>query len=86
MKQLYKFKANNLAAVKYLIKLGSSLETTRSQGDPAAHAAAINGVSTELLDYLLSFTGSGGGGELYKTDQDAWNILHCACSQGNNQI
>ena len=74
----YAVKANNLTTVKYLLKIGSSLQKTTKQGDPAAHLACLVGCSTDMIDYLLSFNK-----DIYENDQDGWTVLHCACNQGH---
>ena len=79
----YAIKAGSLSCVKFLVDLGSSLESTTRNGDPALHVACLVGCSVELLDYFLSFESQRG---LYKIDQEGWTILHCCCNQGHLKI
>lgn len=80
----YAVKSDSISAVKYLIKLGSDLNRTTRNGDPAQHLACLLGCSIELIEYLISFDAP--LKTLYKTDQEGWNILHCSCNEGHLDI
>ena len=73
-----KKKSNNLEAVKYLLSIGSNIDVTSAKGGPASHVACLIGSTIEIVEYLLSFSS-----DLYKVDEDGWNVLHCASNQGN---
>lgn len=77
----YAIKAQCINAIKLLLQKGSTLDKTTKLGDPALHLSCLLGTSLDLIEFLISQSD-----DLYKTDQEGWCILHCACNQGHVDI
>lgn len=83
----YAIKADCLNTVKLLINKGAPVDKTTVAGDPAVHLACLLGVSIELINFLITMEEAYDKvSNIYKTDQEGWTVLHCACNQGHLEV